>query len=293
MGVAVITDGAAALPPGLAAEAVVVVLPMWLTIGGTSYREDQIALEELVARLDEGVTTSGPSPGEFREAIEANLTPEGAVVLTVSRRVSGVHGAALLATRPFGPAVRVIDTGTAAGGQGLVALAAAAVARAGGSLDEVEAAARRAAGRVRLVAALERLDRLVRGGHVPGLAAWAGRTLGLRPLVELRAGRIRPLRPARSQEAAIERMVEACLEGGRGGGRLHAAAMHALAPGAAERLLVRLRAAVEPATAYVGPFSSVMVAHTGPGLVGLAWWWEEAEAGVEEPLVGAAAAVPA
>ena len=51
--------------------------------------------------------------------------------------MSGVHGTALLAARPFGPAVRVIDTGTAAGGQGLVALAAASAARAGGSLDEV------------------------------------------------------------------------------------------------------------------------------------------------------------
>lgn len=291
MTVAVITDGAAALPPELAAEAGIVVVPMWLQVGGASYREDRIPLEEVVARLDEGVTTSGPSPGDLRDAIEANLTPEGALVLTVSRRVSGVHGTALLAAQPFGPAVRVMDTGTAAGGQGLVALAAATAARAGGSLDDVEAAARRAAGRVRLVAALEDLDRLVRGGHVPGLAAWAGRTLGLRPLVELRAGRIRPLRPARGEEGAIERIVAACLEGGRGGGRLHAAVMHALAPAAAGWLLARLRAAVEPATAYVGPFSSVMVAHTGPGLVGLAWWWEEA--GVEEPLAEAAAAVPA
>jgi fatty acid-binding protein DegV len=56
--------------------------------------------------------------------------------------------------------------------------------------------------------------------------------------------------------------------------RLHVAALHALAPGAAEGLLERVEAEVTPATKFVGEFGSVMVVHTGPGLYGLAWWWE-------------------
>ena len=56
--------------------------------------------------------------------------------------------------------------------------------------------------------------------------------------------------------------------------RLHVAALHALAPGAAEDLLERVEAEVIPATKFAGEFGSVMVVHTGPGLYGLAWWWE-------------------
>jgi fatty acid-binding protein DegV len=57
-------------------------------------------------------------------------------------------------------------------------------------------------------------------------------------------------------------------------GRLHVAAMHALAPQRARALLDAVQADVEPATALIGPFSPVMLVHTGPDLIGLAWWWE-------------------
>jgi fatty acid-binding protein DegV len=61
----------------------------------------------------------------------------------------------------------------------------------------------------------------------------------------------------------------------RRGSALHVSALHALEPEIAEELLRQVRAYVEPATAFVGSFSPVMVAHTGPGLAGLAWWWED------------------
>ena len=57
----------------------------------------------------------------------------------------------------------------------------------------------------------------------------------------------------------------------------YVAALHAGAPEPAARLLEQVRAEIDPATAFVGSFSPVMVVHTGPGLVGLAWWWDERE----------------
>lgn len=274
MSVAVITDSAAALPGDLAAAARIVVVPMWVTVGGVSYREGEISLEEIVRRGEEGLTTSGPTPGEMREAIGSCLGPEGALVLTVARRLSAVHEVARVASEPFGDRVRLLDTGTAAGAQGLVVLAAARAAEAGRPLEQVEAAAREAAARVRLVATLGSLDWLVRGGHVPGVAAWAGRSLGLRPVIELRGARVRPMRPARSEGAVIERTVALCLQERSPGARLHVASMHALAEDRAERLLAAVRAEVEPDTAFLGTFGPVMIAHTGPDLFGLAWWWE-------------------
>ncbi|HZD78760.1 MAG TPA: DegV family protein, partial [Actinomycetota bacterium] len=189
MTVAVITDSAAALPDEVAEEAGVVVVPMWVTVGADTLRDTELPLPELLRRADEGITTSAPSPGDLKEAIEARLGPEGALVVTVASRMSGSYQAARMAAGSFGDAVGVLDSGTAAGAQGLVALAAAGCARLGGSLDDVRARAERVAARVRLVASLGDLDWLVRGGHVPEVVAWAGRSLGLRPVIEFKGGR--------------------------------------------------------------------------------------------------------
>ena len=58
------------------------------------------------------------------------------------------------------------------------------------------------------------------------------------------------------------------------GARLHVAALHAQEPDEARELLGRVEAEQAPATSFVGQFGTVMVAHTGPGLAGLAWMWE-------------------
>ena len=84
----------------------------------------------------------------------------------------------------------MLDTSTAAGAQALVVLAAARAAEDGGSLDQVEAAAKKAIDAVRLVAMVSDLDHLVRSGRVPEIAGWAGRRLGIRPLFEFRDGLI-------------------------------------------------------------------------------------------------------
>jgi fatty acid-binding protein DegV len=102
-------------------------------------------------------------------------------------------------------------------------------------------------------------------------------------LFEFRRGHPKPLRPALSRQAAVGRMVGALLNSRVAGASLHVAALHADASGPAERLLDQVRVEVEPATAFVGSFSPVMVVHTGPGLLGLAWWWEPEPAETAAP----------
>jgi DegV family protein with EDD domain len=270
--VAIVTDSAAALPAELVARHGITVVPMWLTISGESVREGERPLSELLG--DERVSTSGPAPGEFEEAIRSRLTDDGVLVLTIAASMSGTNEAAMVAAAQLGEDVRVVDTATAAGAEALVVLAAAAAAERGASLDEVEAEAKDVVERVQLVAAVPNLDHLVRSGRVPGIAGWAGRRLRINPLFEFRGGRVRRLRPALSSEAATDRMVGRLLRSREPNTRLHVAALHALAPDAAEGVLARVEAEVTPATKFVGEFGSVMVVHTGPGLYGLAWWWE-------------------
>ena len=274
MTVAVITDSAAALPTDLATGADIAVVPMWLTWRGRPEPEGTRPLDELVT--EDRVTTSAPTPGEWAAAInDALRTYSSVLVCTIASTMSATHQAAVMAAGSVDAPVRVVDTLTAAGGEALVVIAAANAAQSGADLDECEARALHVRDRVRLVATLGSLDHLVRSGRVPGIAGWAGKRLGINPLFEFRDGKIRRLRPALSPEAALDRMVGMLARSRVNGGRLHVVALHALALPAAQALRAQIEQDFAPATSFIGEFGPVMVVHTGPGLSGLAWWWEE------------------
>jgi DegV family protein with EDD domain len=271
--VAVVTDSAAALPAELVVRDRVTVVPMRLVVDGESVRDDERDLEEFLAAGD--VSTSGPNPAEFEAAIRSRLTGDGVIVLTLAGSMSGTYQAAVAAARAVGDDVRVVDTLTAAGAEALVVLAAARAANSGATLDDVEIAAKHVIEQVRLVATVPSLDHLVRSGRVPNLAGWAGRRLGISPLFEFGGGKARPLRPALSFDAALDRIVGLFRRSAPAGARPHVVALHAAAPEAAARLLEQVEGHAEPADAFIGTFGPVMIVHTGPGLVGLAWWWED------------------
>ena len=275
MKIAIVTDSAAALPDELVARFGITVVPMWLTIDGRPELEGTRPLAELLEHP--GVLTSAPAPGEYEAAVKDVLrSADAVVVLTLAEAMSASNEAARVGTASFDDTVAVVDTGSAAGGQALVVLAAAATARQpSATLADVVARATTVSERVRLVATLPSLDHLVRSGRVPGIAGWAGKRLGIHPLFEFRGGEVHRLRPALSADAAAERIVAHVQRNAPEGGRLHVVALHALAPSSACDLLERVTAQVDAEESFLGEFGPVMVVHTGAGLSGLAWWWED------------------
>ena len=273
-----VTDSACSLPPELVAAHGIVVVPMWVTLGGRQYADGELSPADVAQRLSEGLSTSCPAPGQLAEAFDGADAGDGVVALTVSARMSGVFDAARLAAGLARPQVQVVDTGTAAGAEGLVVLAAARAAASGLCLEAVVAAARAAAANARLVATVPSLEHLARSGRVPAIAASGARWLGLAPLFEFRHGRAVPLRPGHGRQGALARMVAAWERDAKqrdryAGEHLHLAGLHSMDRAAAEELVDRVSARLSPATSFIGDFSSVMVAHTGPGLAGLAWSW--------------------
>jgi DegV family protein with EDD domain len=247
---------------------------MQLEVGGQVMDEAALSIEDLVAQLHDGVHTSGPSPGAFVEVFDRLPRDCDIVVLTVGAHLSSTYQAATTAASIVQAShrVEVVDTGTAAGAEGLVVAEAADTAMVGASVDAVVARAVEVAAKVRLVAAVDELTYLARGGRVPSIAAWAGSHLGVRILFEFRRDGVHPLRPSLSQQGALEHIL-GLWRASRVDASLHVAALHALREGQAHSLLEQVSAEVEPALSFVATFGPVMVAHTGPGVIGLAWWW--------------------
>jgi DegV family protein with EDD domain len=262
------------MPAAVAAEYGVTVVPLTITVQGTTYLDGELSDDDLLTRLDTGVTTSAPAPGDYLRALEEMLgSADAAVIVTVAQSLSASHNAARLAAASYADRVRVIDSECAAGSEVLVALAAAEAARSGAALDDVERAGLDAVPEVRLVGTLDSLEHLVRSGRVPGLAGAAGRMLGVNPLFELRRGKVRPLRPAFSREAAFDRVLEMWL-GSRGEAtRCSVVALHAMAPDAAKKLRERVLEHADPDPLLLSAFGAAMIAHAGPGVAGIAWRW--------------------
>ena len=271
MGVRVVTDSAAALDDDVASRLGVTVVPIVVTFGGRSFPESDISLARVVAAGAGAISTAAPSPGAFGAAMEG--AADGVVVVTVAARLSAAYRSATVAAGGAAH-VRVIDSGTAAGGQALVIIHAARVAVSGATLAQTEAAARRAVARVRLVGALETLGYAAESGRVPGAVAGIVGRLGIRPMFALESGHVRRLRPASSAASAVRRLVARWNRTRIPGADLHLAVMHAMAPEVADQILTTIRAAVTPTSEHVGSFGAGMMAHTGPGVVGLAWWWD-------------------
>lgn len=277
---AVVVDSAASLPtasetPGLH------VVPMGVTIDGTTYLDGRdLEPSAFYAKLRESKDlpkTSAPSPARFLEAFEAAKRNVGAILcLTVGARFSASLDAARAAVEEAkaslpGLEVIVLDSESAAGGQGLIALEAWRAARGGAELDEVVATAREVIPRVRVVAFLDTLYYLWKGGRVPRIAHAGASLLRIKPLFEMARGRVFTVARPRTQRRAVNRLLELVSESAEGR-PVHATVMHADALEAAEDLRWRLAAMLPCEELFVSEFTPAMGAHIGPGLVGIAYW---------------------
>jgi DegV family protein with EDD domain len=279
--VALITDSAACLPPNLVEEYGIEVVPLSLVLEGKVYPDqadgDNHQFYDHLKTSRRLPTTASPSPGDYLEALRrAAGRADAALCITVSRRFSATYESAVQAAEKAPvevPAlqVKVIDSGAATMAQGFMVLEAARAAAG----DGLEAAAGRAEAlkpRVGIIAILDTLDYLARGGRVPRAAAWASSLLQIKPIVEFSRDSVRLIGRVRIRRRAYERLYTLMKERAAGSPSLHLCVHHADAPEEAEALAGWARSALDPVELYVSEFTRVMSAHTGPGLLGFAYY---------------------
>ncbi|MDL5201537.1 DegV family protein [Streptomyces sp. ALI-76-A] len=272
--VAIVTDSTAYLPQRTMERHGITTVPLTVVLGDQALEEGtEISTRSLAQALQKrrSVTTSRPSPQVFAEAYRkvAESGATGIVSLHLSAELSGTYDAAVVAAREAPVPVRVVDTGMVAMALGFCALAAAQAAEAGGTVDEVVTAAEKRAAGTSAYFYVDTLDFLRRGGRIGAAQALFGSALAVKPLLQLRGGRIEPLEKVRTASKAIARLEEIVADRA-GGAQVDIAVHHLAAPDRASALADRLRARVPGlADLHVSEVGAVIGAHTGPGLLGV------------------------
>ena len=280
--VAIVTDTTACIPREMVEEYGIKLVPIVFIFGDESYRDGiDMSASEFYARLrqvEKLPTTAGSLPGPYLEAYrEASQRGASILCITLPAKFSGLYNSAQLAVEMAKEAlpdvvIEVLDCGTAAAGQGLVVLAAAKAAALGKSLTEVIEVTKSVMQRVNLLATLDTLRYLVKGGRVPRAAALASLLLQIKPIFTVEDGDAHPVTNARTINGAIKRILKMMEQKKVEGQPLHVAVMHAEALDRAKELVGEISGRFNCAELFITEFTPVMGVHTGPGVIGVAFY---------------------
>lgn len=276
MGVGLCTESVACVPAPDVASLGIEVVALPVQFGLDVYR-DGVDLDpaEFYARMatdEELPTTTAPSVGEYLAAYErlASRGHDDVVVVTLSSRLSVAAQNARLAAAGAALPVHVVDSGIAAAPQGLLVRAAARLAAEGADARAVVESVEALRPRVGLSAVIPTLRYLRRGGRIGRLAGFAGEHLGIKPIATLVDGEVRSGGVVRSLDQAYDRMTRHLVKLSRDA-RIEVGVMEADAAEAARTLADRIATEVAPERLDIVPFTPVMGAHTGPGVIGVGW----------------------
>jgi DegV family protein with EDD domain len=259
-----------------ASELGITLVPLRIGVDGHDYRDMiDISPAELYRLLRDRVlpTTSAPAPGDYLRAFDS--APGPVLCLTVGSAISAMDDAARLAAgEAENQRVEVVETGTAAGGLRLVALAAARMAREGLSLDALARRVRAICDRVEMAGMLETVEFLARSGRVPEIAHWGSSVLRVRPVVRFQAGSGSLVRLVRSPSHGLDEMRKLVRQiarrqgAGAAGEGLACTVFHGDALELAQQLRDRLCQDLPAADLSISEMTAAMAIHVGPGVVG-------------------------
>jgi DegV family protein with EDD domain len=276
MSVVVVTDSTASLPPGLAAEQGIVVVPLQVVIGAQVYDEGADgATPELVAQALRDfvpVSTSRPSPAVLAEVYErlARAGADEIVSIHLSGEMSGTFESAQLAARQVEVPVHCVDSRQVGVATGFAAISAAESLRAGASGAEAAEVARTRAAAASSLFYVDTLEYLRRGGRIGAAAAILGGALSVKPLLCIEDGKVANLERVRTAGRALSRLEDLAVEAA-GESPVDVCVAHLASPdraaALAEKLSVRLEGSLEGRGVWCAELGAVLGAHVGPGMV--------------------------
>ena len=272
--VRVVTDSACDLPQEIADELGIEIVPLTIRFGSTELVDrKELTTADFWSRCAASASlpeTAAPAPGSFEQAFR-RLAAEGATgicVVALSSDLSATMQSARLAAEAVAGdiAVDVVDSRSVTIGQGLIAMAAARAARDGTDLAAVAGLARSLTSRTHIWGALDTLENLRKGGRIGSAKAMLASVLSIKPIIEVRDGKVEEGGKQRTRSKALAFLVEKVREAGP---LETLAVMHADTDDVGE-LVARLQP-LAPGPIVVGDIGPVVGTHAGRGTIGVVY----------------------
>jgi len=273
--VAIVTDSTAYLPTPILEKHSIEVIPLVLIWDGETYQDGiditPAAFYTRLASSDSLPSTSQPSVEAFKESFQTLLDQgKDVAAILISSGISGTVNSAFQAKTALNTdRIEIIDSQTAGMATGLQVIAAARTAASGGTLQHVTEVAKQAQSKTDVVFAVDTLEFLHKGGRIGGAKRFLGSMLNIKPILEMKAGKIDAADQVRTQKRALDRLMEIIEERSADASPLHMAVMHSNVPDQAQALLERIEAHFEPEDLYLAELSPVIGTHVGPGTLAI------------------------
>ena len=210
MRVRIIIDSTTDLAPELQGQ--VEVVPLTVSFGTEEYIDGvTITHEEFYSKLIESdvlPTTSQATPAAFAEVFEeVAAAGDSAVVITVASQLSGTCQSARIAAEDYDN-IYVVDSGSVTLGAGILAEYALRCARSGMTAAEIAGLLEKKKEDICLIAMLDTLEYLKKGGRISAAVAFAGGLLNIKPVVNVKDGVINMLGKARGSKQGNNLLVQ-------------------------------------------------------------------------------------
>lgn len=274
MTVRIVTDSGCDLPEQFVAQHKITVVPLTFRFGNEEFtdRKDLTTAQfwEKCSSSPVLPETAAPSPGLFEQEFR-RLKTEGAsgiVVVALSRDLSATIQSATLAAEAVKDAipVRIVDSRSASMGEGITALACARAAEGGASLDQVVALGESLASRSKVWGALDTLENLKKGGRIGGAKAMLASALSIKPIIEVRGGKVEQGGKERTRSKALAFIVDKV----KNAGPIENLSILQAQCADVDQFVAELRK-VYSGEIIVGDIGAIIGSHTGAGTIGVAY----------------------
>ncbi len=275
MSVRVVSDSACDLPPALCEELGIEIVPLSIRFGADEL-VDRVELStdafwERLARTTVLPETAAPSVGAFETTFRglAESGADGIVCINLSSGMSATMQSAQIAAKALDGIcpITVVDSKSASMGIGSLCLEAARQARAGKTIDEIVASIEAKRDRAGLLAIVDTLEFLRRGGRIGGAQAFLGSMLSIKPIITVADGVVEPAGKVRTRSKALRFVVDKVKEQPVES----LCVLHAQAPDL-DDFVAMLEPIVPASEIVVGQIGPVVGVHTGPGVIGVTWF---------------------
>lgn len=281
--VGIITDSVACLTPEVVKQYDIRIVPLNIYFDGTVYKEGvnitPTEAYEFLQKDPDKFTTSPGSAGDYLEAYqEVSKKYQDILCVTLSSKLSTLYNMAHVAMEEAESKLKktkivVIDSLTAAGGEGLMALAAARAAAEGKSLDEVAKVVEMMKEKVDVGGVFETILHVYRTGRIPKVASQTLAKLNIKPLFSISGGSVHIKGVTRTKAIGVNRMLSK-MKTRIGTKKAHVFINHANVLDEGEKLKERIAAEFDCAELWLTDFSPIMGYATGQGTILVAFYTE-------------------